>query len=53
MEQDHPNLKDSLLSAMGNVKLQRLLDSRYLDPDEGDDTEVVTTAGPFPILTTT
>lgn len=51
MEVEHPNLKDSLLSAMGNVKLQRLLDSRYLDPDEGEDAEVTVSAGPFPILT--
>ena len=51
MELDHPNLKDSLLSAMGNIKTQRLLDSRFLDPDEGDDQEVVASVGPFPILT--
>ncbi len=50
MELDHPNLKDSLLSAMGNIKTQRLLDSRFLDPDEGDDQEVVASVGPFPIL---
>lgn len=50
MEQDHPNLKDSLLSAMGNVKLQRLLDTRYLDPEEAEDQETTVTAGPFPIL---
>ncbi len=51
LELDHPNLKDSLLSAMGNVKHQRLLDTRFLDPDEGDENEgAAVSHGPFPIL---
>jgi len=30
LEQDHPYLKENLLSAMGNVDTSRLLDTRYL-----------------------
>ncbi len=37
MEVDHPRLKESLLSAMGNIEPQRLLDIRYFDPDRGDE----------------
>ncbi|MFL6451044.1 MAG: ATP-binding protein [Bryobacteraceae bacterium] len=35
VEKDHPFLKETLISAMGNVELSRLLDPRYLDVDEG------------------
>ena len=34
MEKDHPFLKETLISAMGNIELSRLLDPRYLDVDE-------------------
>ena len=33
LEQDHPFLKENLLSAMGNIEPQRLLDVRYLDTE--------------------
>lgn len=33
LEQDYPRLKESLLSAMGNIEPSRLLDTRYLDLD--------------------
>jgi len=33
IEKDHPHLKESLLSAMGNLQPDRLLDPRYLDLD--------------------
>lgn len=33
IEQEHPNLKQNLLSAMGNVDTHRLLDPRLLDPE--------------------
>ena len=33
LEKDHPFLKETLLSAMGNVETTRLLDTRYLDLD--------------------
>src|SRR5579862_3541039 len=33
LEKDHPRLKESLLSAMGNIETGRLLDLRYLDVD--------------------
>ena len=35
LEQDYPRLKESMLSAMGNIEPSRLLDTRYLDL-EGD-----------------
>lgn len=31
MEKEHPRLQESLLAAMGNIELPRLLDTRYLD----------------------
>src|ERR1700682_6499829 len=34
LEKEHPRLKESLLSAMGNIETDRLLDTRYL-PTEG------------------
>ncbi len=34
LEKEHPRLKESLLSAMGNIQTDRLLDARYL-PDDG------------------
>jgi tRNA 2-thiocytidine biosynthesis protein TtcA len=37
LEKDHPHLKDSLLSAMGNIEPQRLLDTRYLDLEKAED----------------
>jgi len=38
LEKDHPHLKESLLSAMGNLETNRLLDPRYLDLDNTLDT---------------
>jgi hypothetical protein len=31
IEKDYPHLKETLLSAMGNLEPSRLLDPRYLD----------------------
>jgi tRNA 2-thiocytidine biosynthesis protein TtcA len=31
IEKDYPHLKETLLSAMGNLEPERLLDTRYLD----------------------
>ena len=37
LEQEHPHLKETLLSAMGNIQTGRLLDPRFLDLDgEGE-----------------
>jgi tRNA 2-thiocytidine biosynthesis protein TtcA len=36
IEKEHPYLKENLLSAMGNLEPQRLLDTRYLDLESGD-----------------
>jgi tRNA 2-thiocytidine biosynthesis protein TtcA len=33
LETTHPHLRETLLAAMGNVELKRLLDTRYLDLD--------------------
>jgi tRNA 2-thiocytidine biosynthesis protein TtcA len=49
IEKDYPHLKESLLSAMGNIETSRLLDTRYLDLDgskpEGSEKDL------FPVLT--
>jgi tRNA 2-thiocytidine biosynthesis protein TtcA len=47
LEQDYPHLKQTLLTAMGNVETSRLLDVRYLDPDGPVKEEA---AEMFPIL---
>ena len=39
LEAEHPHLRESLLSAMGNVETSRLLDPRFLDLD-GESTAV-------------
>ena len=37
IEQEHPFLKETLLTAMGNVETSRLLDTRFLDLDANND----------------
>jgi tRNA 2-thiocytidine biosynthesis protein TtcA len=37
LERNHPNLKETLLSAMGNIETSRLLDSRFLDLDDSQE----------------
>ena len=49
LEKDHPHLKENLLSALGNIQPQRLLDTRYLDLDAGDEQE--SSSELFPVLT--
>ena len=39
IEKDYPHLKETLLSAMGNIEPQRLLDTRYLNLDGGATSE--------------
>lgn len=46
LEQDYPYLKQTLLTAMGNLQPSRLLDTRYFDP-ESPEPEPET---PFPLL---
>jgi len=48
LEQEHPHLKESMLSAMGNIEPQRLLDTRYMNAEILDETVSST---PFPIVT--
>jgi tRNA 2-thiocytidine biosynthesis protein TtcA len=52
MEKDYPHLKENLLSAMGNLQPQRLLDTRYLENDAAleEEAPVVSATEPFPIL---
>jgi tRNA 2-thiocytidine biosynthesis protein TtcA len=49
IEKDHPYLKENLLSAMSNLEPQRLLDTRYLDLEAGD--EAPPRADLLPVLT--
>lgn len=47
LEQDYPHLKQTLLTAMGNLNPERLLDERYMNLDEP---AAEPPAGPFEIL---
>ncbi len=49
LEKDYPRVKESLLSAMGNIETSRLLDARYLDL-EGAVVESEADAEPLRIL---
>ena len=48
LEQDHPDLKQNMLSAMGNLNPDRLLDTRYLDLEASP---AAAEAELFPIVT--
>jgi len=50
LEKDYPHLKESLLSAMGNLQPQRLLDTRYLDLEAADD-ELPSASPLLPVVT--
>jgi len=47
LEVEHPHLKETLLSAMGNIETSRLLDTRYLNLEEAPELEPEL----FPMLT--
>jgi tRNA 2-thiocytidine biosynthesis protein TtcA len=49
IQTDYPHVKENLLSAMGNIEPQRLLDVRYFDPDADDEPAVAATL--LPVLT--
>jgi tRNA 2-thiocytidine biosynthesis protein TtcA len=51
IEKEHPYLKENLLSAMGNLEPQRLLDTRYLDLESGDTNLQNVGNTLFPVLT--
>jgi tRNA 2-thiocytidine biosynthesis protein TtcA len=51
MEKDYPHLKENLLSAMGNIEPQRLLDTRFLDLEKGDVEVSHRAETPFPVFT--
>lgn len=48
LEQDYPYLKQTLLTAMGNLETSRLLDLRYLDVEQTEADRAA--GGAFPIL---
>ncbi len=50
IEVDYPHLKENLLSALGNIQPQRLLDTKYFDPDRGDDETTNGTAALLPVF---
>lgn len=50
LEKDYPHLKESLLSAMGNIETSRLLDTRYLDLDGAEEETAAPSDQIFPIL---
>ena len=39
LEKEHPHLQANILSALGNIQPQRLLDTRYLDLEVGEEQE--------------
>ena len=47
LEKDYPNLKQNMISAMGNLQLERLLDPRYLDTEADEEEEPL--AGQLPL----
>ncbi|HUQ92849.1 MAG TPA: hypothetical protein VM120_14305 [Bryobacteraceae bacterium] len=49
LEQDYPHLKENMLSAMGNIQPERLLDTRYLNADVPE--ELFAGSVHFPIVT--
>jgi tRNA 2-thiocytidine biosynthesis protein TtcA len=51
LEQEHPHLKETMLSAMGNVDTSRLLDPRFLNQDIENPTVETQAAELFPIVT--
>jgi tRNA 2-thiocytidine biosynthesis protein TtcA len=40
-ETEHPHLRENILSAMGNINHGRLLDTRYLNPEEDEEQQPV------------
>jgi tRNA 2-thiocytidine biosynthesis protein TtcA len=51
IEKDYPHMKENLLSAMGNIEPQRLLDTRFMDLDARDDETPANGSVLLPVLT--
>ena len=49
IERDYPFLKETLLSAMGNVQTSRLLDTRFLDLEGGNAPDNDADSDPVPL----
>jgi tRNA 2-thiocytidine biosynthesis protein TtcA len=50
LEREHPHLKDTMLSAMGNVDTSRLLDTRFLNLDGESTISATQTQELFPMI---
>ena len=50
LEKDYPHLKETLLSAMGKIETDRLLDPRFLDLDGATESVAAENASPFAIV---
>jgi len=50
LEVEHPHLKENLLSAMSNIVPSRMLDTRYLDLENGEVETAAQEADPFVIV---
>jgi tRNA 2-thiocytidine biosynthesis protein TtcA len=51
LEREHPNLKETMLSAVGNVDTGRLLDTRFLSLDGENAKSETENPELFPIVT--
>jgi len=51
LEREYPNLKETMLSAMGNVDTGRLLDTRFLDLEQETAPSPAQPEELFPIFT--
>jgi tRNA 2-thiocytidine biosynthesis protein TtcA len=50
LEKDYPHLKETLLSAMGNIETGRLLDPRYLNLEDDAEATEAEASNPFAIV---
>jgi tRNA 2-thiocytidine biosynthesis protein TtcA len=50
LEKEHPHLKETLLSAMGNIETSRLLDTRFLDLDGNTPANSLAKENPLMVL---
>jgi tRNA 2-thiocytidine biosynthesis protein TtcA len=51
IEKDHPRMKENLLSAMGNIEHQRLLDPRFLNAEADEEEAAASGSAILPVLT--
>lgn len=51
LRQEHPHIQENLLTAMGNIQTDRLLDRRFLPKEAGGSGEFAAKPDPFQIVT--